>query len=90
MIPTVGRGCERCHDTGYRGRIGLFEVMEILGRLREMIVGRGSARELRQLATSEGMLSLRQSGLQKIADGVSTVEEVTRETAREPLESATR
>ena len=82
VIPTVGRGCERCHDTGYRGRIGLFEVMEITGRLREMVVGRASARELRQQAREEGMLTLRQSGLQKIAAGVSTVEEVTRETAR--------
>ncbi len=82
VIPTVGRGCESCRDTGYRGRIGLFEVMEISERFREMIIGRASARELRQQATKEGMLSLRQSGLKKIAAGVSTVEEVTRETAR--------
>ena len=82
MVPTVGRGCESCRDTGYRGRIGLFEVMEMTGRLREMIVSCASARELRQQAAEEGMLTLRQSGLKKIAAGVSTVEEVTRETAR--------
>ena len=82
VIPLAGRGCESCNDTGYRGRIGLFEVMEITGRLREMIVVRASARELRQQATEDGMLSLRQNGLRQIAAGVSTVEEVTRETAR--------
>ena len=82
VTPTVGRGCASCRATGYRGRIGLFEVMEITGRLREMIVGRASARELRQQAIGEGMVTLRQSGLQKIEAGVTTVEEVSRETAR--------
>ena len=82
VIPIWARGCESCRDTGYRGRIGLFEVMEITEPLREMIIGRASAREIRRQATEEGMLSLRQSGLQKIAAGLSTVEEVTRETSR--------
>ena len=82
VIPIGARGCESCRDTGYRGRTGLFEVMEMTEPLREMIIGRASAREIRQQATEDGMLSLRQSGLQKIAAGLSTVEEVTRETSR--------
>ena len=82
VIPLSGRGCDHCNNTGYRGRVGLFEVMEISARLREMIVGRASARELRQQASEEGMVGLRQSGLQKIAVGLTTVEEVTRETAK--------
>ena len=82
VIPLAARGCERCRDTGYRGRTGLFEVMEMTEPLREMIIGRASAREIRQQATEDGMLSLRQSGLRKIAAGLTTIEEVTRETSR--------
>ena len=82
VIPVVGRGCSVCNETGYRGRIGLFEVMEITDSVRDVFVRRGTSDELRRQATAEGMLSLRQSGLRKISLGLTTVEEVTRETAR--------
>jgi type IV pilus assembly protein PilB len=75
-----GRGCERCSGTGYKGRIGLFEVMEIDDEVRELILSGGSAYELRQKALQAGMVSLRISGLQKIRDGITTIEEVMRET----------
>ncbi len=75
-----GQGCERCSNTGYKGRLGLFEVMEIDDEVRELILSGASAYELRQKAVQNGMLSLRESGLQKIRDGVSTLEEVVRET----------
>jgi len=75
-----GRGCERCNNTGYKGRVGLYEVMEIDDEVRELILSGASAVELRSKAIENGMLSLRGSGLQKIRDGVTTIEEVVRET----------
>jgi len=75
-----GRGCANCNNTGYRGRIGLYEVLELSDELRELILSGASAMELRRQAIEEGMFSLRQSGLFKIRDGMTTVEEVVRET----------
>ena len=75
-----GKGCSTCNNTGYKGRIGLYEVMEITDELRELILIGASALELRKKAIDDGMISLRESGLHKIRDGVTTVEEVVRET----------
>jgi type IV pilus assembly protein PilB len=75
-----GRGCANCNNTGYRGRLGLFEVMEITDEIRELILSGASAMELKRKAIDEGMLSLRASGLQKLRSGLTTVEEVVRET----------
>ena len=75
-----GRGCDRCNGTGYKGRIGLYEVMEIGDDLRELVLSGGSSYELRERAKELGMITLRFSGLQKIRDGVTTLEEVLRET----------
>jgi type IV pilus assembly protein PilB len=75
-----GRGCDRCSNTGYKGRIGLYEVLDIDDEMREMILSGGSAFELRQKAIQNGMVTLRGSGLQKIRDGVTTIDEVVRET----------
>jgi type IV pilus assembly protein PilB len=75
-----GRGCAGCNNTGYRGRVGLYEVMEISEEIRELILSGASAMELRRQSIDEGMLSLRVSGLCKIKEGVTTVEEVVRET----------
>jgi type IV pilus assembly protein PilB len=75
-----GRGCANCNNTGYRGRVGLFEVMEMSDEVRELILSGASAMELRRKAIEEGMVSLRGSGLQKIRDGATSVEEVVRET----------
>jgi len=75
-----GTGCDNCNHRGYKGRVGLFEVMTITDDMRELILSGASAIELRRKAIEEGMISLRQSGLQKIRDGVSTIEEVVRET----------
>ncbi len=77
-----GSGCDKCNGTGYRGRVGLYEVMEVTDELRELILVGASALELRRKAVDEGMLTLRASGLQKIRDGVTSVEEVLRETVR--------
>jgi type IV pilus assembly protein PilB len=75
-----GRGCERCAGTGYKGRIALFEVMNISDDIRELVLSGSTTMEMRRKAIEEGMLPLRQSGLQKIRDGISTIEEVVRET----------
>jgi len=75
-----GRGCPTCNETGYKGRIGLYEVMEITDEIRELILIGASALELRKKSIEDGMISLRESGLQKIRNGVTTIEEVLRET----------
>jgi type IV pilus assembly protein PilB len=75
-----GRGCPSCNNTGYRGRVGLYEVMEISDEIRELILAGASSMELKKKAIDEGMISLRLSGLQKVRDGLTTVEEVVRET----------
>ena len=77
-----GKGCERCGGTGFKGRIALYEVMDVDDDMKELILSGGSANELRQRSLEQGMLSLRASGLQKIREGVTTVEEVLRETVR--------
>jgi type IV pilus assembly protein PilB len=74
-----GRGCEACNQRGYKGRIGLYEVMKITDDVRELILSGASAVELRRRAIEDGMISLRHSGLQKIRDGVTSIEEVVRE-----------
>ncbi len=80
--PKKGTGCEKCNKTGYKGRVGLYEVMEITDELRELILVGASALELRRKAIEEGMITLRGSGLRKITEGVTTIEEVLRETVK--------
>jgi type IV pilus assembly protein PilB len=75
-----GRGCENCLRTGYKGRVGLYEVMEVTDELRELIIIGASAIELRKKAIELGMVTLRESGLAKLRDGITTVEEVVKET----------
>jgi type IV pilus assembly protein PilB len=82
VVPKKGSGCERCNNTGYKGRVGLYEVMEISEELRELILVGASALELRRKAIDEGMITLRRSGLMKVMDGVTTIEEVARETVK--------
>jgi type IV pilus assembly protein PilB len=75
-----GKGCAKCTNTGYKGRVGLYEVMEITDDIRELILIGASALELRKRAIEQGMFTLRQSGLIKIKSGITTIEEVVRET----------
>ena len=75
-----GKGCATCNNTGYKGRIGLYEVMEITDEIRELILIGASALELRKKAIDDGMITLRESGLHKIRSGLTTLEEVVRET----------
>jgi type IV pilus assembly protein PilB len=82
VTPMRGKGCERCNNTGYKGRVGLYEVMEITEELRELVLVGASGLELRRKAIDEGMITLRQSGLRKVKEGVTTIEEVVRETVK--------
>ena len=75
-----GKGCGNCNGTGYKGRVGLYEVMEISEGIRDLIMVGATAVEIKRKALEEGMLTLRLSGLEKIKAGVTTVEEVLRET----------
>ncbi|HYB62505.1 MAG TPA: type IV-A pilus assembly ATPase PilB, partial [Methylomirabilota bacterium] len=75
-----GRGCAKCNKGGYKGRVGLYEVMEVNDELRELILVGASAIELKKKALEQGMITLRRSGLAKIALGQTTLEEVLRET----------
>ncbi len=82
VTPQKGAGCDRCNLTGYKGRVGLYEVMEITEELRELILVGASGLELRRKAIDDGMLTLRMSGLRKVKDGMTTIEEVVRETVK--------
>ncbi len=75
-----GAGCEKCNNTGYKGRVGLYEVLEVTDDIRELILIGASALELRKKAIEDGMITLRESGLHKIRSGITTIEEVVRET----------
>ncbi|MEO8361237.1 MAG: type IV-A pilus assembly ATPase PilB [Vicinamibacteria bacterium] len=75
-----GRGCQTCNGTGYKGRVGLYEVLEITDGVRELIMMGANSVELRKKAIEDGMLTLRMSGLEKIKQGITTIEEVLRET----------
>ncbi len=75
-----GRGCEKCNSTGYKGRVGLVEVMVIDDAIRELILSGGTAIDIKKRAAEVGMISLRRSGLIKIKEGITTIEEVVRET----------
>jgi type IV pilus assembly protein PilB len=75
-----GRGCEKCNNTGYKGRVGLIEVMVIDDDIRDLILTGGTAIDIKRRAAEIGMISLRRSGLYKIKDGITTIEEVVRET----------
>jgi type IV pilus assembly protein PilB len=75
-----GKGCTTCNKTGYKGRTGLYEVMEVDDEIRELVLVGASALELKKKAIERGMITLRRSGLIKVAQGWTTLEEVARET----------
>jgi len=74
-------GCPACNNTGYAGRTGLYEVMPVSDALREMILNRASAAEIKEQAVREGMMTLRGDGIWKLKNGITSIEEVLRESA---------
>jgi len=75
-----GRGCKKCNKTGYKGRIGLFEVMVFDDEIRELIMNHASSNVLKDAARKSGMVQLRDNGLSAIYDGITTIDEVVKET----------
>jgi type IV pilus assembly protein PilB len=82
VVPNKGRGCEKCNNTGYKGRVGLYEVLDVTEEIRELILVGASSLELRRKAVDGGMITLRSSGLRKVKEGVTTIEEIVRETVK--------
>jgi type IV pilus assembly protein PilB len=80
-----GRGCDRCNNTGYKGRIGIFEIMIFNDELRELIMNHASTNVLRNAARKGGMRMLREKGLNAIYNGLTTIEEVVKETVTEEV-----
>jgi len=78
-----GRGCERCNNTGHRGRSGIFELVPINDELRDLISTGVSTDELRKHCRQQGMETLREAGLKALFSGMTTIEEVVRETVLE-------
>jgi type IV pilus assembly protein PilB len=76
-------GCSNCNNTGYKGRTGLFEVMEVTEDIRDLILARVHSKSIKKKAMQQGMTTLRQSGLIKIKTGITSVEEVLRETVKD-------
>jgi type IV pilus assembly protein PilB len=75
-----GRGCQRCSNTGYKGRCGIYELLDVTDDIRDLIGENASVDDIRNVARSQGMTTLRESGLKLIFDGVTTIDEVVRET----------
>ena len=71
-------GCEKCNNTGYLGRIAIFEVMPITEKISKLIVGRASSPEIQKEAMEEGMLTMKQDGYVKVLEGITTMDEVIR------------
>ena len=80
-----GAGCVECSNTGYRGRQGVYEVLPLTPQLRDLVLDRASAGELKKLAIEQGMLTLRRDALQKLKRGLTSVEEVLKETAADKV-----
>ena len=75
-----GKGCQTCNFTGMKGRVAIYEVMPVTEDLRTVILKNGTTSEIREMAQTQGMKTLRQSGLMKVIEGTTTVEEVLRVT----------
>ncbi len=80
-----GKGCDYCNNTGYRGRMGIYEIMVLDDNMREAIMNRASTNVLRDMALKKGMETMREAGLMAIYEGMTTIEEVVKETVMEEI-----
>lgn len=78
-----GRGCQRCNNSGYKGRGGIYELLEVTDDIRDLVSSNASVDDIRDFARGQGMTTLREAGLKMIFDGVTTIDEVVRETVME-------
>jgi type IV pilus assembly protein PilB len=80
-----GRGCSKCNGTGYKGRIGIFEIMVFNDEMRDLIMNQASTSVLRAAGQKAGMRLLRDNGLAAIYDGITTIDEIVKETMMEEV-----
>ncbi len=80
LMVAVGEGCVQCRTTGLLGRTGVFEVLEVDDKIRKLVVSRGTAREITSQARHDGLLTLREAAIKKLAKGLTSFEEVLRVT----------
>ena len=73
-----GEGCEQCGNTGYRGRIGMFEVLPVSEKIGRLILEHSSATEIEKVAVEEGMITMKQDGYLKAVEGITSIDEVLR------------
>ena len=78
-----GRGCQRCNNSGYKGRCGIYELLDVTDDIRDLVSSNANVDEIRNFARGQGMTTLREAGLKLIFDGVTTIDEVVRETVME-------
>ena len=78
-----GRGCQRCNNSGYKGRCGIYELLDVTDDVRDLVGSNASVDDIRNFARSQGMTTLREAGLKLIFDGISTIDEIVRETIME-------
>jgi len=76
-------GCSVCHNTGYKGRVGIFEVMQVTDEIKDLILSKAHSKDIKKKAIEQGMITLRRSGLIKIKEGITSIEEVLRETVKD-------
>lgn len=81
-----GRGCKRCNNSGYKGRCGIYELLEVNDEIRDLITSSASVDDIRNYARGQGMTTLREAGLKLIFDGITTIDEVVRETIMEDID----
>lgn len=81
-----GRGCQRCNNSGYKGRTGIHELLDVTDDIRDLVTSNASVDDLRNVARNQGMTTLREAGLKLIFDGVTTIDEIVRETVVEDME----
>ena len=74
----VGKGCSECNNTGYLGRIGIFEVLVVSEKIAKMIFVRETSQTIERQSVSEGMITMKQDGFLKVMEGITTIEEVLR------------
>ena len=78
-----GRGCQRCNNSGYKGRGGIYEMLDVTDDIRDLVSSNANVDDIRNFARGQGMTTLREAGLKLIFDGVTTIDEVVRETVME-------
>ncbi|MCR4263844.1 MAG: type II secretion system protein GspE, partial [Candidatus Roizmanbacteria bacterium] len=78
IVLARGKGCEECGHSGYRGRVGIFELLKVSENISKMIIGHNSAGDIEKQARSEGMITMKQDGYLKILAKVTTIQEVLR------------